>query len=83
MSRLRVDFSHGWLKSITSLATLSVNNAIQQFKLVGQKILMGEGYGIMALKSNALLIQQINKSLLDMEADGTYLKIYNQYFSNL
>ncbi|WP_173236040.1 hypothetical protein [Legionella antarctica] len=23
MSRLRVDFSHGWLKSITSLATLS------------------------------------------------------------
>ncbi len=66
-----------------SVAKYMVNNALQQFKLVGSKIPMGEGYGIMALNNNAPLIQKINKALLDMEADGTYLKIYNRYFSNL
>jgi ABC-type amino acid transport substrate-binding protein len=63
-----------------SVAKYMVNNALHQFKTVGKKIPMGEGYGIMALKNNALLIQKINKALLDMEADGTYLKIYNRYF---
>ncbi|MCL9684518.1 transporter substrate-binding domain-containing protein [Legionella maioricensis] len=63
-----------------SVGKFMVNNALQQFRLVGKKISMGGGYGIMALKNNAVLIQKINKALLNMENDGTYLKIYNRYF---
>ena len=66
-----------------SVAKYMVNNALHQFKLVGKKIPMGEGYGIMTVKNNAPLIQKINKALLDMEAEGTYLKIYNRYFGEL
>ncbi|CEG56154.1 transporter substrate-binding domain-containing protein [Legionella fallonii] len=48
--------------------------------LVGDKIPIGSGYGIISLKSNAPLIDKINHTLLDMEKDGTYSKIYNEYF---
>ena len=41
---------------------------------------MGEGYAIMAHKNNSDLIKKINQALLDMEQDGTYLRIYNRYF---
>lgn len=50
------------------------------FKLVGKAIRSGDGYGIMANKNNADLITQINKALLQMENDGTYLRISNTYF---
>lgn len=53
------------------------------FKLVGKSIPIGMGYGMMANKKSTPLINKINKALLDMEADGTYLKIYNRYFSQL
>ncbi|CEG55594.1 transporter substrate-binding domain-containing protein [Legionella fallonii] len=64
-----------------SVAKYIVNNAIFHFKIVGNRITMGQGYGILALKKNAELIRKINNALLDMEADGTYVKIYKQYFS--
>lgn len=51
-------------------------------KLVGDKISIGSGYGIITLKSKSALIDQINNSLLQMEKDGSYLKLYNEYFGS-
>lgn len=53
------------------------------FKLVGHSIPIGIGYGIMATKEEAILINRINKALIDMEEDGSYLKIYDRYFSKM
>lgn len=42
---------------------------------------IGNGFGIMAMPKNAALIKNINKSLLKIEQDGTYIKLYNIYFT--
>lgn len=63
-----------------SVANFVVNNNMDNLKLVGNKIPMGNGYGILALKKNTPLLGQINKALLSIEADGTYINIYNRYF---
>ncbi len=65
-----------------SFAHYLLNTTGQNFKLVGGKIAIGNGYGILALKVNAELIDNINHILLDMESDGSYLQIYNRYFSD-
>ena len=52
------------------------------YKLIGNPIPVGNGYGIMANKTDAKLVSQINQALLHIESDGTYLKIYTRYFSN-
>lgn len=57
----------------------ATNNS-NMFKLVGNEISIGIGYGIMANKKDKDLIATINKLLLDIEADGSYLKIYKRYF---
>ncbi|HAU1151633.1 TPA: transporter substrate-binding domain-containing protein [Legionella pneumophila] len=51
-----------------------------EYKLIGDKIPIGEGYAIMANPDQIVLIKKINKILLEMEADGTYLRIYREYF---
>ncbi|HAT1866658.1 transporter substrate-binding domain-containing protein [Legionella pneumophila] len=51
-----------------------------QLKLIGDKIPIGSGYGIIALKNQSALIDKINRILLEMEKDGSYLHIYNEYF---
>lgn len=51
-----------------------------QLKLIGNKIPIGSGYGIIALKNQSALIDKINHILLEMEKDGSYLQIYNEYF---
>ncbi|KTC75340.1 arginine ABC transporter substrate-binding protein [Legionella birminghamensis] len=50
------------------------------FKLIGPEMKIGIGYGIMANKREQALIDRINKALLSMENDGTYVKIYSKYF---
>jgi ABC-type amino acid transport substrate-binding protein len=65
-----------------NVAKYAMSNSTTELKLVGDPIPIGNGYGILALKKNAPLIMQINKALLQIEQDGTYLKIYNTYFSN-
>ena len=50
------------------------------YKLIGNQIETGEGYGIMANKGQEKLIAQINHALMSMQADGTYLEIYTRYF---
>ncbi|CAM2744364.1 arginine 3rd transport system periplasmic binding protein [Legionella steigerwaltii] len=53
-------------------------NSSDQLKSVGAP--MGAGYGIMANKNNETLIATINKYLLELENDETYLKLYRRYF---
>ncbi|CEG62296.1 transporter substrate-binding domain-containing protein [Legionella micdadei] len=60
---------------------VSINSTM--FKLLGSSIPVGIGYGIMANKKSSDLIGRVNKALLDMENDGTYLKIYNRYFAKI
>lgn len=50
------------------------------FKLLGGPFTSGEGYGIVTKKGRDKLMQQINQAIIDMENDGTYLKIYQLYF---
>ena len=57
-----------------------VANSGNLYKLIGGPVPLGLGYGIMANKGQNALINHINKALLSMEADGTYLKIYERYF---
>ncbi|KTC64885.1 arginine 3rd transport system periplasmic binding protein (plasmid) [Legionella adelaidensis] len=52
------------------------------YKIVGSSLPVGDGYAIMANKRQVELISQINTSILEMEADGTYLSIYSRYFGN-
>ncbi|HAT9096552.1 TPA: transporter substrate-binding domain-containing protein, partial [Legionella pneumophila subsp. pneumophila] len=52
----------------------------KKYKLIGKKISIGEGYSIMANPDQFVLIKKINKILLEMEADGTYLRLYSEYF---
>ena len=57
-----------------------VANNSTDYKLIGSPVPTGAGYGIVANKGQETLIGAINQALLQMEADGTYLKIYTRYF---
>ncbi|HAT8966191.1 TPA: transporter substrate-binding domain-containing protein [Legionella pneumophila subsp. pneumophila] len=63
-------------------AKYAMSNSATELKFVGDPIPIGNGYGILALKNNAPLIMKINKALLQIEKDGTYLEIYNTYFGD-
>ncbi|WP_454785955.1 transporter substrate-binding domain-containing protein [Legionella sp. WA2024007413] len=65
-----------------NVAKYLLNNTLQGFQLVGKPIVIGNGYGIIALRKNAPIIDKINKALLEIETDGTYLTIYNKYFGD-
>lgn len=56
-------------------------NSNDSYRLVGRRIPQGLGYGILTTKNRGNLITLINRALLAMEADGTYLKIYTTYFT--
>jgi polar amino acid transport system substrate-binding protein len=56
------------------------NNPGQKFKTVSDKEFVPEQYGIVVKKGNADLLDKINKGLGEIKADGTYDKIYAQYF---
>ena len=56
------------------------NNTGAQFKTVADASFTPEQYGIAVKKGNAELLEKINKGLADIKADGTYDKIYTQYF---
>lgn len=62
------------------IAGTLLSEGTSKIKLIGDKIYIGSGYAIIALRSNSALIDKINSILLDMEKDGTYLQIYNEYF---
>lgn len=58
---------------------LKINN-LYNIKLVGKDIPLGQGYGIIALPDKAPLIDEINKTILNLQKDGTYVSIYQKYY---
>lgn len=56
-------------------------NSDNIYRLLGNKFSCGFGYGILTAKGNDTLVSEINTTLLDMQADGSYLRIYSTYFS--
>jgi polar amino acid transport system substrate-binding protein len=56
------------------------NNPGGNFKTVADQSFVPEQYGIAIKKGNAELLGKINKGLADIKADGTYARIYAQYF---
>jgi len=56
------------------------NNPNAKFKTVSDKEFVPEQYGIALKKGNTELQAKLNKALAEIKADGTYDKIYTQYF---
>lgn len=56
------------------------NNTSAKFRTVNDPAFAPEQYGIAVKKGNAELLGKINKALADVRADGSYEKIYTQYF---
>lgn len=59
-----------------------VANSDNIYRLLGERIPYGAGYGILAAKGREKLINKINNALLAMQADGTYVRIYSTYFNS-
>ncbi len=57
-----------------------VLNSAGQYRAVGDKIPIGNGYGILANVGQEALIGTINQALQNMMIDGSYVKIYSDYF---
>lgn len=58
-----------------------LKNNPAEFKLVSDKSFSKEHYGIAVRKGNQELVDKINKALEAIRADGTYDRIYRQYFA--
>jgi polar amino acid transport system substrate-binding protein len=56
------------------------NNAGARFKTVSDPTFVPEQYGIAVKKGNADMLAKLNRGLADIKADGTYDRIYTQYF---
>jgi len=56
------------------------NNPGSKFKTVADKSFAPEQYGVALKKGNAELLAKVNRGLADIKADGTYDKIFAQYF---
>jgi len=56
------------------------NNPTSKFKTVSDKEFVPEQYGLAVKKGNTELLGKLNKGLADIKADGTYDKIFAQYF---
>ena len=56
------------------------NNASNRFRMVSDPAFVPEQYGIAVRKGNAELLEKLNRGLADIKADGTYDKIFAQYF---
>lgn len=53
-----------------------------EFTSLGDTVPVGSGMAIMALPEQAPLLDRINQQIKLMESDGTYINLYNNYFSN-
>ncbi|WP_028449625.1 basic amino acid ABC transporter substrate-binding protein [Chitinibacter tainanensis] len=56
------------------------NNGKGKLRTIDDASFAKEYYGIAVKKGNKALLEQINKGLAAIKADGTYDKIYKQYF---
>lgn len=64
----------------SAIAYYFVTNNTYGIKSVSKEMSLGDGYGIIALPENNALIKDINKAILTMQANGSYLSIYNKYY---
>lgn len=58
-----------------------LNNSKASLRIVADKTFSKENYGIAVKKGNTALLEKINSGLKAVRADGTYQRIYNQYFA--
>ncbi|HUG23918.1 basic amino acid ABC transporter substrate-binding protein [Piscinibacter sp.] len=56
------------------------NNPGAKFKSVTDEAFQPEQYGLAVKKGNTELLNTLNKALAEIKADGTYDRIYTQYF---
>ena len=56
------------------------NNPASKFKTIADTSFASEQYAIAVKKGNTELLDKINKGLAGIKGDGTYTKIYAQYF---
>lgn len=57
-----------------------LNNNKSNFKIIEDKSISAEFYGIAVKKGNADLLAKINSGLAAIKADGTYDRVYKSYF---
>lgn len=81
MDALQNDNLHAGMTN-AYVAQYWVDNNSKVFRLVGDPIPYGNGYGIMANVGREALIAKINDALKAMMNDGTYATIYSHYFLN-
>ena len=55
-------------------------NSGEKYRLIGNKMPIGNGYGIMAAQGQHDLIQKINQAIQEMMNDGSFATIYSRYF---
>ncbi|RUR13525.1 transporter substrate-binding domain-containing protein [Legionella sp. km772] len=67
----------------SAIAFYYINNNTYGIKTISKEITLGDGYGIIALPDNEQIIKEINQAILTMQADGTYLSIYNKYYNGM
>jgi ABC-type amino acid transport substrate-binding protein len=51
--------------------------------MLGKPFPLGLGIGIMARKDNASLMARVNQTLMSMQSNGSYSKIYKTYFGDI
>ena len=54
----------------------------EMFKFIGDKADIGNGYGIMSIAQNQLIMASINAAIEAIMDEGTYDKIFQRYFAN-
>jgi polar amino acid transport system substrate-binding protein len=64
------------------IAHYVANNTGAKFKSVSDPAFVPEQYGLVVKKGNAELLAKLNEGLAAVRADGSYDKIYQQYFGN-
>lgn len=80
------DLLSGLVKGEVDAALIEKQTAVywttqgKNISIIGSPIQTGSGFGIMTNQANQHLIQEINRAILSMEKDGTYEKIYQNYF---
>lgn len=66
----------------SAIAFYYINNNTYNIRPISPEIAMGGGYGIVALPANNDIIKNINQAILKMQADGSYITIYNKYYNS-
>ncbi len=55
--------------------------APNELALYGDSLPIGEGYGIAIAKDNVNLVEQINRQILNLQLNGDFIRLYDQFFS--